>query len=99
MLGAAFTAIGLFCSSITDNQIVSFILSIVICGGFYIGFDFVSSLEFFGSAATFVKAIGLSAHYSSISRGVIDTRDIIYFLSVIAFFILLTRFVLHSRKW
>jgi len=99
LLGAAFTAIGLFCSSITDNQIVSFILSIVICGFLYIGFDFISSLEFFGQAGVLIKSLGLSAHYSSISRGVIDTRDIIYFLSVIAFFIMLTRFILHSRKW
>jgi len=99
LLGAAFTSIGLFSSSLTDNQIVSFILSIVLCGVFYIGFDFISSLDFFGSAEPLIKSIGLSAHYSSISRGVIDTRDLIYFLSVIAFFILLTRFVLQKRKW
>lgn len=99
MLGAAFTAIGVFCSSLTDNQIISFILSIVICGICYIGFEFIASLSLFANVAAYLQFLGLSGHYSSISRGVVDTRDVLYFLSVIALFILLTRIVLQSRNW
>ena len=98
-LGASFVAIGLFSSSITDNQIVSFIIAIFLCGFLYIGFEFIYSLDLFGNIDLFIKSLGINAHYTSMSRGVIDTRDIIYFLSVIALFIILTKFSLASRKW
>ncbi len=98
-LGAAFIAIGLFASSITDNQIISFILAVLLCGFVYMGFEFIWSLDMFGGLDLFIRSLGISAHYSSISRGVIDTRDILYFLSVIALFLLLTKFVLSARKW
>jgi len=99
LLGASFASIGLFSSSMTDNQIVSFIVSVFLCGTIYIGFELVYSLELFGSFDLFVKSLGISHHYSSISRGVIDTRDLIYFLSIITLFILLTKLSLQSRKW
>ncbi len=99
LLGATFTSIGLFCSSITDNQIVSFILSVFLCAFFYLGFEFIFELELFGPFDLFIKSIGISHHYSSISRGVIDSRDVIYYLSLISFFILLTKTSLQSRKW
>ncbi len=98
-LGASFVAIGLFSSSITDNQIVSFIIAIFLCGFLYIGFEFIYSLDMFGNIDLFIKSLGINAHYTSMSRGVIDTRDIIYFLSVIALFIIFTKFSLASRKW
>ena len=98
-LGASFVAIGLFSSSITDNQIVSFIIAIFLCGFLYIGFEFIYSLDLFGNIDLFIKSLGINAHYTSMSRGVIDTRDVIYFLSVIALFIILTKFSLASRKW
>lgn len=98
-IGAAFISIGLFISSITDNQIIAFVVSFLICGGVFLGFEFIYSLELFGSFDLFVKSIGMSHHYSSISRGVIDTRDVIYFLSIITFFTLLSKVSLQSRKW
>ncbi len=98
-LGASFVAIGLFSSSITDNQIISFIIAIFLCGFLYIGFEFIYSLDLFGNIDLFIKSLGINAHYTSMSRGVIDTRDVIYFLSVIALFIILTKFSLASRKW
>lgn len=98
-LGAAFISIGLFCSSITDNQIVSFILSMFLCGFAYMGFEYIYSMNFFGGFDLFIKSLGISAHYASMSRGVIDTRDVLYFGSIITFFILLTRISLQSRKW
>ncbi len=98
-LGAAFTGIGVFSSSVTENQIISFLIAIFLCGFTYQGFDAISSLQLFGNIDLFIKLMGIDAHYASISRGVIDSRDVIYFSSVIIFFISLTRFSLGSRKW
>lgn len=98
-LGAAFVAIGIFSSTITDNQIVSFILSLFLCGFLYIGFEMIYSLDIFGSFSLFIQSLGINAHYNSISRGVIDTRDLLYFFSVIVLFILLSKISLESRKW
>jgi len=98
-LGAAFVAIGLFSSSITDNQIVAFIISIVITAFSYLGFEIIYSLDLFGPVDLFIKSLGISAHYASMSRGVIDTRDLIYFISFVAVFILFTKISLESRKW
>lgn len=98
-LGAAFVAIGLFASSITDNQIVAFILAIVITAFSYLGFEIIYSFDLFGSADLFIKSLGISSHYASMSRGVIDTRDLLYFISFVAVFILLTKVALESRKW
>jgi ABC-2 type transport system permease protein len=98
-LAATFVAIGLFASSLTDNQIISFILAILLCGFFYIGFEFIYSLDLFGNADLFVKNLGISTHYAAMSKGVIDTRDLLYFLSVITLFILLTKISIESRKW
>ncbi len=99
LLGAAFVAIGLFASSITDNQIVSFILAALLSAFFYIGFEFIWPLDVFSNVGLLIGSLGIFAHYESVSRGVIDSRDIIYFISLIAFFLMLTRFVLASRKW
>ena len=98
-LGASFVAIGIFSSSITNNPIISFILAVFLSLIFYIGFDFIYSLDLFGSIDLLVKSLGINAHYTSMSRGVIDTRDLIYFVSLIAFFVLLTKLSLESRKW
>ena len=98
-LSSAFVAIGLFASSITDNQIVSFILAIVITAFSYLGFDIIYSFDLFGSVDLFIKTLGINDHFSSMSRGVIDTRDILYFLSFVSFFIILTKLSLESRKW
>ncbi|MBN2173783.1 MAG: gliding motility-associated ABC transporter permease subunit GldF [Bacteroidales bacterium] len=98
-LGASFVAIGVFASSLTDNPVVSFVLAALLSGFFYIGFEFIYNLELFGNADLFIKTLGISAHYSAMSRGVIDTRDVIYFLSLIGIFILLTKISLESRKW
>ncbi len=98
-LGASFVAIGLFASSLTDNQIISFILAVVLSGFLYIGFEFIYGLDLFGSADLLVKTLGLSAHYSAMSRGVIDSRDLVYFLSIIVLFLLFTKLSIESRKW
>ncbi len=99
LLAASFVAIGLFSSSLTDNQIIAFILAVVMSGFMYIGFDFIFSLAWFGPVDLLIQQLGIEAHYKSISRGVIDTRDLIYFVSVIAFFLSLNKLSLSTRKW
>ena len=99
LLGAAFVAIGIFCSSLTDKQVLAFVLSVFLCGFFYVGFDFIYSFDLFGKIDLFIKSLGMNAHYISLSRGVVDTRDIIYFLSIIVLFVLLTKISVEKRKW
>ncbi len=98
-LASGFVAIGLFSSSLSDNQVISFIIAVFLSFFTYIGFDFISSLALFGSFDLFVQKLGISEHYGSMSRGVIDSRDTLYFLSVIAFFFMLTKLKLSSRNW
>lgn len=98
-LGSCFVAIGIFASSLTDNQIVSFILALFISSFLYMGFELVYTFVLSGKTGLFVQSLGLNAHYSSISRGVVDTRDLVYFISITALFILLTKISLESRKW
>jgi ABC-2 type transport system permease protein len=99
-LGAVFVSIGLFCSSLTSNQIIAFIVAFFLCAFLYLAFDNLAKLDvFFGKNDYIVEQLGLHAHYESISKGIIDARDLVYFLSVITFFILLTRTSLASRKW
>jgi ABC-2 type transport system permease protein len=98
-LGSTFVAIGIFASSISDNQIVSFIIAVFLSTFFYIGFELFYTFILSGKVGLLIQSIGINAHYSSISRGVIDTRDLVYFLSISAFFILLTKISLESRKW
>ncbi len=96
-LGASFIAVGVFTSSLTNNQIVAFILAVFICAFIFMGFDMIASLGFRGEG--FLKALGIKSHYASISRGVIDSRDVIYFISLKVFFLLLTKLKMESRKW
>jgi ABC-2 type transport system permease protein len=99
-LSGVFVAIGIFASSITDNQITSFILATFLCFVVHWGFYFFSSLPiFFGKVDDIVQMIGIDYHYASISRGVIDSRDVIYFLSLIGIFLMLTLVSLERRKW
>ena len=98
-LASGFVAIGLFASSLSDNQVISFIIAVFLSFFIYIGFDFISSLALFGSFDLFVIKLGISEHYGSMSRGVIDSRDALYFFSVITFFFMLTKLKLSSRNW
>lgn len=98
-LSGVFVSIGIFSSSLTNNQIVAFIISVLLCAFCYIGFDAIASLQIFGNADLIIRSLGILQHYTSISRGVIDSRDVIYYISAIVFFILLTKISLESRKW
>ena len=86
-LASAFVAIGVFASCISENQIISFIVEVFFCFIFHTGFDSLSSLSILQSIQGTIINLGINQHYISMSRGVIDTRDVIYFLSLISFFI------------
>ncbi|KQS47921.1 MAG: gliding motility-associated ABC transporter permease subunit GldF [Flavobacterium lindanitolerans] len=93
---ASYTAIGIFTSTLSENQIVAFILSVLLCFVFYFGFDGISTYA--ESFDLIVASIGMDYHFKSMSRGVLDTRDIIYFLSITILFLSLTAFKLKSLK-
>lgn len=99
-LGAVFVAIGIFCSAITSNQIVAFILGVFLCFFIYLAFSYIAQFGIFvGKNDYLVESFGLSAHYDAMGKGVIDSRDVVYFLSLISAFILFTRTALSSRRW
>ncbi|MBS1637943.1 MAG: gliding motility-associated ABC transporter permease subunit GldF [Bacteroidetes bacterium] len=98
-LGAGFVSVGVFASSISENQVIAFIMALLLCFFMYVGFDLIGMAGLFGKYDAFVKGLGMNDHYISMSRGVIDTRDLIYFVSLIVIFNLLSKLVLESRKW
>ncbi|MEQ9422811.1 MAG: gliding motility-associated ABC transporter permease subunit GldF [Cyclobacteriaceae bacterium] len=97
LLGGVFTSIGILASSLSENQIVSFILAVFLCFIFFDGFESLSGL--FDSGALDVAQLGIIYHYNAMSRGLIDSRDVVYFLGVIAIMIMLTNLKMSSRKW
>ena len=99
LLGGAFVAIGIFSSSLTQNQIVAFIIAAVLSVAVYLGFESVYNMGVQGGAGLFVRKLGAAYHYESMSRGVVDTRDVLYFACLAALFLMATRMVLQSRQW
>ena len=98
-LGAAYVAIGIFASSLTSNQVVAFILAAVLCFFLFSGFEAMSTLPVFSGIDEFVINAGFFADYVSMGRGVLDSRDMVYFFSIVAVFLLLTKTIISSRKW
>ena len=98
-LGAGFTAIGVFCSSMSNNQIISFILAVFLCWALWLGLGTIGSYQFLGSWDHALITLGINSHYTSMSRGVIDTRDMVYFICLVGMFIMFTRTALESRNW
>jgi ABC-2 type transport system permease protein len=98
LITALFTSIGICVSSFTSNSVVAFIISLVACVLFYFGFTAVSQLSFFENGADYyIGMMGIEYHYQSISRGVLDTRDLVYFLSLSFFFLLITTQNLRTK--
>ncbi len=99
LLGGVFCSAGILASSITPNQIVSFIIAAFLCFALYTGFDSSASLFSDGQTSLMVKQLGIQYHYESLSKGLIDSRDVVYFMSVTAIMVLGTKTVLSSRSW
>ncbi len=98
MLGAVYTAVGICTSSFTANTVVAFIMAAFVCFFLYSGFSAISSLPVFKAGADYyIEMLGIDFHYKSISRGVIDTRDVIYFVALIILFMLITQRNLSKR--
>ena len=91
-----YASIGIFTSTLSENQIVAFIVSVFLCFLFYYGFEGASG--FFESGRDYVSRIGMEYHFKSMGRGVIDTRDVIYFISISFFFLMLTVQQLKALK-
>lgn len=98
LLSASYISIGLFASSLTQNQIVSFLLALLISVFFHFLFDAISA-SFSGLAGEIFNYLSIRAHYDSMSRGVIDSRDIVFFGSVISLGLLLAQTMLSKRNW
>ncbi|WP_106792975.1 gliding motility-associated ABC transporter substrate-binding protein GldG [Aquimarina sp. Aq78] len=96
LLAAAYTAMGIFSSSITNNQIVAFLISLFLCFIFYFGFSGLVDYNLLGAMNTIVEQLGMQLHYERMSQGILDTRDIFYFLSSILLFVILTIIVLEK---
>lgn len=100
LLGAVFTAIGIWASSLTSNAVVAFLIAVFTCFICYNGFDALSKIPAFsGGADYYLQMAGIRFHYTSISRGVIDSRDVVYFLSIIALMLYLTKTSLQRKLW
>ncbi len=98
-LASIYVAIGVFASSLTENQIISFIIAVILSFFLFIGFESISTLGIAKGFDDIIIKLGINDHYKSMSRGVLDTRDIIYFISVVAIFIIFTKLRLQRRKW
>jgi ABC-2 type transport system permease protein len=98
LLAAVFAAIGLCCSGFTSNAVIAFLLSAFACLILYFGFNALSKLPFFTNGMDYyIEMLGIDFHYRSISRGVLDSRDVVYFISVIFLFLLVTVKNLHKK--
>lgn len=100
LLSAVFVAIGLFASTFSNNQINAFLIAAFLSFFIYSGFDYLSrSPIFVGKGDDIVQMFGIDYHYRSISRGIIDLSDTVYFFTLIFLFLFLTKIMLEKRKW
>jgi len=99
LVGACLVAVGIFASSVTSSQIVAFILAMFMSWFLFLGLDLLAVYSQFGGLDLMFRNIGIMEHYESIQKGVLDTRDLLYFVSFAAVFLILTKLVLQSRKW
>jgi ABC-2 type transport system permease protein len=95
-LVAAYTAIGVFASTLSDNQIVAFIIAVFTCFFFYFGFEGISNYTVFNNIV-YLENLGMASHYNSMSRGVIDTRDLVYFISIALAFLVFTKLRIQKQ--
>lgn len=99
LLAGVFSSIGIFGSSITDNQLVAFVVSVFFCFFLYSGLSSAASINVWSDASATIAYLGLDYHYQALGKGLIDLRDVIYFASVVVIMLLSSLLVLHSRLW
>lgn len=98
LLGATFVAIGIFASTLTSSQIVAFILAMFLCWLFYSGFQLLGSFSLMGKFDSIIQYCGITFHYDGIKRGVIDSKNVVYFFTIIILFIYAALTVIKSLK-
>ncbi len=99
LLGGVFCSAGISASSISSNQIIAFILGAFLCFLLYAGFDSLASMMSTASGALFVRQLGIVYHYEALSKGLIDSRDVIYFISTSVLMLAISKLILGSRQW
>ncbi|MFC2125903.1 gliding motility-associated ABC transporter permease subunit GldF [Bacteroidota bacterium] len=99
LLGALFTSIGLLSSSLTENQVVAFIIAVFLCFVFYSGLQSIAAINVWGNWSALIESLGIQYHYNFMSKGLIDLKDLTFFLSVTGIMLMLTKLILSSRKW
>jgi ABC-2 type transport system permease protein len=99
LLAGVFCAVGMVASSITSNQIVAFILAAFLCFLVFSGFESISTLNVWSSNTLLIKQFGILYHYEALSKGLIDSRDVIYFISVGGLMLIISKTILSSRSW
>lgn len=97
-LGCSFVSIGLFTSTLSENQIVAFLLGTVLCFVFFYGFEALSTLFPNGETSLWIQRLGMNAHFSSVAKGILDTRDLVYFIGITVFFLFLTTVRLKTLR-
>ncbi len=99
LLGSVFCSVGILASSITPNQVVSFVVAAFLSLALYAGFDAIAGLSTNGETALLIRQLGMLFHFDAMGKGLIDSRDVIYFISVGAMMLLATKTILSSRSW
>jgi ABC-2 type transport system permease protein len=99
LLAGVFCSVGMVASAITTNQIVAFIVAAFLCFIVFTGFESMSTLDVWSANALRIKQLGILYHYEALSKGLIDSRDVIYFISVGALMLLISKIILSARSW
>ncbi|HEU5289599.1 MAG TPA: gliding motility-associated ABC transporter permease subunit GldF [Cyclobacteriaceae bacterium] len=99
LLSGVFCSVGMVASSITSNQIVAFIVAAFLCFILFTGFESIATLNVWSANALLIKQLGILYHYDALSKGLIDSRDVVYFVSVGAFMLMVSKTVLSARSW
>lgn len=99
LLSGVFCAVGMVASSITSNQIVAFIVAAFLCFILFTGFESIATLNVWSANALLIKQFGILYHYDALSKGLIDSRDVVYFVCVGAFMLMISKTVLSARSW
>lgn len=98
LLGSCFAAIGIFTSSLTNNQVAAYISAVLLCFVLFYAFESLASYNLMGTADYYVQKLGMYVHYQRLLKGIIDTRDVIYFIVIIGLFLTLTQYNLEKKK-
>ena len=99
LLSGVFTSIGIMGSALSRNQIVAFVLSVFLCFILYTGFRSLAGIDVWTSSSLFLDQLGIIQHYETMSKGLLDTRDLVYFISVITIVLITTQLIIGRRRW